>query len=504
MDFGVLAGAVLAPYLPSQSPVLNNMIGLSVGKLGDMVVRGFWTRYGKSLQATPLWNPARILIRPENPLYAKLETYLIEKYRPYLHSCDLVPRNGEVALSLHQALFSRRLWDEYEDHPIEWTVDERTLSVQSRTASAEILRRYLLEVSNFKSSSLKMTIFKAFVESGSAKKIVGRAYWEEMHVFSNKRVSNTIMADNEVFQDIGWFLDNEAWYNQRGIPYKRGYVLYGPPGTGKTSALKAIANEHGLDIYTLDLSAIESNTQLSTLMGDIQMKEHDRPYLLIMEDLDHCDLFAPHRVRQWKGALSVSCFLNELDGVAETAGRILVFTTNSLEMLEKCYFRAALMRPGRIDKKILIGYCTEEQYVAIVEQQYDAPFPDNVLVPPLDRLSPAALIGIIQRFPDDMEGFLTHTETDEFCDEVKKIEQALSVASTGRRKTPQTIVQRRTARVWRQKRDIRIIEKKYQALGTKRKHLKTLETELETARAAAKKRAAAARKKRKKSAARPT
>ena len=232
MDFGVLAGAVLAPYLPSQSPVLNNMIGLSVGKLGDMVVREFWTRYGKTLQATPLWNRPRILIQPENPLYTKLETYLIEKYRPYLHSCDLVPRNGEVALSLRQVLFSRRLWDEYKEHTIEWTVNDRTLSVQSRTASAETLRRYLLEVSNFKSSSLKMTIFKALVEPGTAKK-TGSAYWEEMHVLSNKRVVNTIMADCQLFQDVEWFLNNEEWYNQRGIPYKRGYILHGPPGTGK-------------------------------------------------------------------------------------------------------------------------------------------------------------------------------------------------------------------------------------------------------------------------------
>ena len=238
-------------------------------------------------------------------------------------------------------------------------------------------------------------------------------------------------------------------------------------------------------------------------MGDIQMKEHHRPYLLIMEDLDHCDrLFSSYRDRGQKG-LSVACFLNELDGVAETAGRILVFTTNSLEILERCYFRAALMRPGRIDKKILIDYCTEEQYVAIVEQQYDTPFPDDVLVPSLNRLSPAALIGIIQRFPDDMEGFLTYTETDEFCAEVKNIEQALLAANIGRRRVPQTTVQRHTARVRAQKRTIEHIEKEYQMLDTKRKHLQKLETQLETARAVAKKRTVAM-KKRKKSARRTT
>lgn len=51
------------------------------------------------------------------------------------------------------------------------------------------------------------------------------------------------------------FLASEAWYAERGIPYRRGYLLYGVPGSGKTSLIHAIAGELSLDIYVVSLSA---------------------------------------------------------------------------------------------------------------------------------------------------------------------------------------------------------------------------------------------------------
>lgn len=42
-------------------------------------------------------------------------------------------------------------------------------------------------------------------------------------------------------EDIQNFQNSSDWYMERGIPYRRGYLLYGPPGTGKTSFTLAIA-----------------------------------------------------------------------------------------------------------------------------------------------------------------------------------------------------------------------------------------------------------------------
>lgn len=86
------------------------------------------------------------------------------------------------------------------------------------------------------------------------------------------------------------FLSSEAWYADRGIPYRRGYLLYGVPGSGKTSLIHgtslymltnllhvrpnaisiAIAGELSLDIYVVSLSAKGmSDNALTTLLGRV-------------------------------------------------------------------------------------------------------------------------------------------------------------------------------------------------------------------------------------------
>lgn len=53
----------------------------------------------------------------------------------------------------------------------------------------------------------------------------------------------------------------------------------------------------------------------------------------------------------WRPSFVMQGLLNVLDGVVDTPGRIVIMTTNHPETLD-----AALIRPGRIDKKIYLGY----------------------------------------------------------------------------------------------------------------------------------------------------
>lgn len=61
---------------------------------------------------------------------------------------------------------------------------------------------------------------------------------------------------NSLIMDVEHFLSQPRWYIDRGIPYRRGYLLYGPPGSGKTSAIMAIA---GFRFYISQIETKQSN-----------------------------------------------------------------------------------------------------------------------------------------------------------------------------------------------------------------------------------------------------
>lgn len=145
------------------------------------------------------------------------------------------------------------------------------------------------------------------------------------------------------------------WYADRGIPFRRGYLLHGVPGSGKSSLIHAIAGELMLDIYTLSLSSSWiSDSTLTTLMGRVPAR-----CIVLLEDLDAAFTRSVTRDKSSNGTpdsgnsngeeptvpeqpstsssrhrrhkdhisdvntLSLSGLLNALDGVAAAEGRIL-------------------------------------------------------------------------------------------------------------------------------------------------------------------------------------
>ncbi|KAH9634003.1 hypothetical protein HF086_001205 [Spodoptera exigua] len=59
---------------------------------------------------------------------------------------------------------------------------------------------------------------------------------------------------DKILSDCWDFINNPNWYTERGIPYRRGYLLYGPPGCGKSSYIMALAGELEYNICVLNLS----------------------------------------------------------------------------------------------------------------------------------------------------------------------------------------------------------------------------------------------------------
>lgn len=211
----------------------------------------------------------------------------------------------------------------------------------------------------------------------------------------NPGVKEMLLADTKDF------LKSEKWYADRGIPFRRGYLLHGVPGSGKSSLIHAIAGELMLDIYVVSLSSSWiSDSTLTTLMGRVPAR-----CIVLLEDLDAAFTRSTSRDGSATGSpensettatvessesrhsrrhkdnlsdvntLSLSGLLNALDGVAASEGRILFATTNHLERLDP-----ALSRPGRMDVWVEFRNASKWQAELLFRNFFPSTDDDNVVI----------------------------------------------------------------------------------------------------------------------------
>lgn len=200
-----------------------------------------------------------------------------------------------------------------------------------------------------------------------------------------------------IVSDIQRFLINSKWYEDRGIPYRRGYLLHGPPGCGKSSAIQAIAGRFGYGLAVLSLSDKSlSDDRLAHLLNNLP----DKTFLL----LEDVDTVAPKRDSTFSN-VTLSGLLNTIDGAVAADERIIFMTTNYPNRLDP-----ALIRPGRIDFEVLIGEADEDQAVRMFKRFYPdctntewfARFAANTL-----HCSPAVIQGILINHPDNPEAAIS-------------------------------------------------------------------------------------------------
>nr|XP_012149312.1 PREDICTED: mitochondrial chaperone BCS1 isoform X2 [Megachile rotundata] len=190
--------------------------------------------------------------------------------------------------------------------------------------------------------------------------------WRQFGHPKNRRPLESVVLDTgiaeRIINDCREFIQNHSWYSDRGIPYRRGYLLYGPPGCGKSSFITALAGELERGICVLNLSERGlTDDRLNHLLAVAPQQT-----IILLEDIDAA-FVSREESKEVSAAyaglnrVTFSGLLNCLDGVASTEARILFMTTNYLERLDP-----ALVRPGRVDVKEYIGWCSEKQ----VEQMF--------------------------------------------------------------------------------------------------------------------------------------
>lgn len=215
----------------------------------------------------------------------------------------------------------------------------------------------------------------------------------------SKRPMDTVYMNDAVKQhiidDLNKFYSQRAHYLERGIPYRRGYMLEGPPGTGKSTLIFALASLFNRPVYLINLASISNDSELLRAIN-----EAGRNFVAI-EDIDaikaaeeregkdsSMDIRVGEASRQ---GITTSGLLNAIDGIASAEGRILFLTSNHPDVLD-----AALIRPGRVDVRYRVDYAKKAEAVAM----YRKFFPDASLqqqavfeneIAPLLPISPAAL-----------------------------------------------------------------------------------------------------------------
>ncbi|KAK9237295.1 BCS1 N terminal-domain-containing protein [Lipomyces kononenkoae] len=182
--------------------------------------------------------------------------------------------------------------------------------------------------------------------------------WRPFGQPRRKRLLESVILDRGVSEricvDVKDFLQSGKWYADRGIPYRRGYLLYGPPGSGKSSFIQALAGDLDYNICILNLSEQNlTDDRLNHLMNHIPERS-----ILLLEDIDSA--FNKREQSDDSGyklsGATFSGLLNALDGVASSEERIIFMTTNHPDKLDP-----ALIRPGRVDVRELIDNASEYQ-----------------------------------------------------------------------------------------------------------------------------------------------
>lgn len=236
------------------------------------------------------------------------------------------------------------------------TMDKERIFLSCFGNSTSILKEFCIEAME---RSLKE-------EEGTVAIFVPDQYaesWTKALSRPKRPFSSVILDGNtaeDIIKDVTEFVDSKKWYEDRGLPYRRGYLFHGPPGCGKTSFLVALASHLGLNVCCLSLNeGSMSDSALNYLLRQVPPKS-----AVLIEDVD-CVFVERQAVKEKGNPVTFSGLLNAIDGVAAHEGRLLFLTTNHKDKLSP-----ALIRPGRVDMQVYFGLATSFQVRKLWETFY--------------------------------------------------------------------------------------------------------------------------------------
>lgn len=170
--------------------------------------------------------------------------------------------------------------------------------------------------------------------------------------------ANVAGADEEKheLEEIVDFLKNPRKYAELGARIPKGVLLMGPPGTGKTLLARAVAGEAGCPFFSIsgsDFVEMFVGVGASRVRDLFEQAKKNAPSIIFIDEID---AVGRHRGTGIGGGhdereQTLNQLLVEMDGFTGKDNVIVIAATNRRDILDP-----ALLRPGRFDRQIVVGY----------------------------------------------------------------------------------------------------------------------------------------------------
>ena len=253
---------------------------------------------------------------------------------------------------------------------------------------------------------------------------------DEYPLVTNKHlIQNCFFTQRDaLIKRIDFFIHNEQWYNDRGIPYQLTLIFEGPPGCGKTSTVKGIATYTNRHIVDVDLNGIKDVCELENIFNGTHINGKYIPSskrIFMIDEIDKFFELLDDREQKEKlrlasakeptnssivivkegsgsggggggvngstenrigsnlastaaaisGCANKSMMMNDLtkgqilsimDGIIEAKGRFIICTANDTSKIDPTF-----KRPGRMDEFIHFTKCDATMIYQLMDLFYD-------------------------------------------------------------------------------------------------------------------------------------
>lgn len=275
------------------------------------------------------------------------------------HRTYMTPRNrmdGGTGFLYDSVLFGKFMY--------KWDGKEYILyNIVGSDGGIKVSMSYLLGSTRFTNDELMMAACAWQNSVHDSVLVFDRGYWQ----YSSELWQSVLKASWEdvildavmkksIVGEVSKFFNSRDRYKKLGVPWKRGIIFHGPPGNGKTISIKAMM--HSLytrhdPVPTLYVRSLKNIRGSEYAIAAIFSKARQMaPCFLVFEDLDS---IVSDDVRSY--------FLNEVDGLLNNDGIMMVGSTNHLERLDPGISK----RPSRFDRKYLFPDPNMEERVQYCE-----------------------------------------------------------------------------------------------------------------------------------------